>query len=352
MSYVMRRQRHPTRPRQVPASEAEGLVDRAIAFWRGILSEPLAASFQTQDQIERQGARIATALQAVPAGKSDSGFLVMVPTLIVDLSEEGRRSVREKLMLEHYQTIRILTKPKATYVWLPVTYRISRPLSTIEIKQLETRQNELSEIIGRMEASPTVEVLKNLTRRGVDPFYLLSVMIRHARVRGTEVPLPPLIDFRDIEIESPIPRGKGWKQSPVLICLLRVSARLSIPTHRAVSRKRGPAEAAQSLGMALMARHHRMTAGRPHYREIAFLFQIWTPWLRDITADRVSRRISRVRSDSPAWARRGREEDRHAQAVGFTATKIPVASILAPILTRQPNVRVWQAASIISRRFS
>jgi len=116
------------------------------------------------------------------------------------------------------------------------------------------------------------ETLLSLTRKGANPAYILSVLIRYGGVRTAEFPEPFRILIRGklltdytLEAEQPRPLLEG--------ATARVTFKKSrtIPG-RKTRKKPGPAELARSAGMALLYRHFSKSTGSPRLKEIGVLF--------------------------------------------------------------------------------
>ncbi len=121
------------------------------------------------------------------------------------------------------------------------------------------------------------ETLLCLTRKGANPAFILSVLIRYAGKRTTEFPEPLTIVTRGklftdyaLEAERPLPLAEG---APACVTFKRVTFKKHQRTSgRENRRKPGPAELAVSAGMALLHRHFSKSTGFPHLKEIGVLF--------------------------------------------------------------------------------
>ena len=123
------------------------------------------------------------------------------------------------------------------------------------------------------------------------------------RVMGdrSSLPLAPLADWDARRIDK-LP--------------IRLEAGKSLPARPRQRRKPGPAEAAPSIGMALLAEHFATTSRHSgiHAGDVAELVRVWAPWIRGdayLTGKHVYNRVRRIRQSKEFRLMAREEKSRH-----------------------------------------
>lgn len=235
------------------------------------------------------------------------------------VSEDARQTVERAITCwrEH------LSIPWANRILVRITCKdgSERPLNADELSGLAaTQQKSIADFETAVQQSHPL--LLELTEKGAEPVYVLSLLMRFETARGTEPPRVTTLTFRPQDFDLKLPGGFP-SQLHALDAYARakpVPARLqasrTIFREPARPRKRGPEGVRVSAYMALLAYHFQETTGWHQYRAIAALVSLWCPWLRGggvaLTAENVRRRVNRAeltdgfRSLEKEWAEKYR----------------------------------------------
>jgi hypothetical protein len=180
--------------------------------------------------------------------------------------------------------------------------------------------------------------LEHLADAGADIVEVLDILIRYVR-RSSNVPAPWRLKFRGA-VAAPEPSANAHGQrnttsdAPNEIAdagpaIVGMRGRGRIARRPPTKRKSGPAETEITYAMALITQHLRRVAGRPHWRDLAELFNWWALDLArplDLTGKHVKQRVLRVRNTrefrhlSPFEAQRRR-------AISFAFERFKAAKI-------------------------
>lgn len=301
--HTQRRHRRPS----IPLEVAQNRVGDAIEYWRTVLSSSIEQSFQTAAQLERAQARLTAALEELAAagravyrkvGPFDKKrYTAVMQGPLGDRVREAEAKVRATSPpLLTVLTRAPIDRPPEGGGVAARNRRQQRADLAMRARWIEAIKRRGAEDLSRLEegaAAASRDVLERLARAGADPLYILSVVLRYARP-GAEFPEYVSLHFR-----------------PTV--LSQVRERIYYPPAR--KKKSGPRETVRSVGMALLDRHFRKTTGRRHLPEIAMLFGIWAPRLRDKDPESEKRilvyqRIRRLKkTQQRKWGRLIRVED-------------------------------------------
>ncbi len=317
--------------RAAPLEPATQTLDGAIRFWRGTLAVPWASLFQTRDDFDRtQAAAVGRPKARGAAQRLRPGqFLVTGVSAAIELLDENRRAVVGGLDLPWLGVVPLknhLTGDTHSLL-IPITFIVSQPLSRAELEQLHARQAARVASY-EAEVQQCYAVLLHLTEAGGDPLYILSVLLRFARQTGTSVPAKGIVtvgapEFEHVMAHRPGEHPLAWIRSRRAGIPGRLQARKRVEVAAPTRRRTGPAEMGPTAAMALLAGHLRATSGRPHWFNIADLFNVFAPQLRHagvLTREHVRRRVSRVHTQQAgAWTRLAHAEDAFREALRRSA---------------------------------
>ncbi len=271
----------------------EELVGAAITYWRKELEQRLELSILTPEEFEKKREKITKDMRA-----------------LVDAERKGPEAAQRAR--ERITTGRPFS---------PDSIPLSRP--DIE-KIVAKRKEDLHNFDQAVAASR--EALVSLTKNGADPVCIISVMIRYAWTRGTEVYPIHGVSFQPKDFDLIFPKGRNSlaefeaaaSGKPVTASL---KARKIIGAPTARRKKTGPAEAWQSTGMAVLDDYLTIATTRPHHREIAELFSAWA--FSHLENKHVARRIYRVLAHHEDFYKRRRHESRLRRALLYDFENTP-----------------------------
>jgi hypothetical protein len=260
-------------------------------------------------------------------------LLVTGVTAACEVASADRQTFLEHQDLPWFTLAGFSIPPRAEPRWVglvPVTFIVADPLTPAEQAWLSTRQAQgLAEFEARVHACrPT---LLRLTAAGGEPTYVLSVLVRFAAKRGTTFPTKPTVRLQASDFEQVMTHGPGehplaWQttRSPIIPSRLEARRRISPaarPPHR------GPAEMTPTVAMAILAEHLRQTTDRPHWFDIADLFNIFGPQLRSagqLTREQIRRRVGRIHTNHrDDFERFARAEGQFHQALQVSRGRTP-----------------------------
>ncbi len=294
-------------------------VDRltgAIAFHRATLATPVDDHFMTPEQLRQMPLPPEPAPQWRQAGQ----FLITRAMATFEVLAAERGPI---LAAVRWPLAAIVTLRQGKYlrnILAPGIYILSSPLTDSERTGLRTRQERQLRDFDECVAK-TRPTLLRLAEDGADPLFVLSVLVRYMPIKGTEAPkgqsvsLPSReFDVRVLGDRTPRPLAPlaDWNAGRIDKLPIRLEASQKIPPPTRPRRRPGPAEAAPSLGMALLADHFATTIRQRQMRarDIAELVRVWAPWIRGIaylTGKHVYNRIRRIK-DSKTFRLVAREE--------------------------------------------
>jgi hypothetical protein len=307
-------------------------VDRAIAWWRAVLSVPFASYFLTRDDLARATAATSkpsrhpapALVKALHAGD----LLVTGATVVCEPASTDRPALLEHQDLPWLTVVGVnipATAPTRVLGLIPVTFILADPLTPAEQARLSARHAQRVAAFEQRvrDGYPT---LLRLTAAGGDPGYMLSILVRLAEKRGGAFPTKPMVRFQGPDFEQVITHGPGehplaWRRSRSPVMASRLEARTRL-TPTSAPPRRGPAEMTPTVAMALLARHLEPTTNRPHWFDIADLFNVFAPQLRSagqLTREQVRRRVGRIHAHHPVdFERFAQDEDRFHQGLQAT----------------------------------
>lgn len=180
----------------------------------------------------------------------------------------------------------------------------------------------------------TRATLLRLAEDGGDPLFVLSVLVRYMPIKGTEAPKGQSVSIRSREFDvrvlgdrtpRPLAPLADWDAGRIDKLPIRLEASKTIPPQPRPRRRSGPAEAAPSLGMALLADHFATTTRQRHMhaRDIAELVRVWAPWIRGdayLTGKHVYNRVRRIKDSKPFRLVARDEKIRHRAEAALSST--------------------------------
>ncbi len=228
------------RPGGPSPTAATGELERAVAWWRAVLSVPFTSYVQTRDELARTTTAAGEPSRGPARERIESlqpGDLVVTGvTVACEVASADRQALLEHQDLPWLTVAGFTIPPTAEPRWVglvPVTFILADPLTPAEQARLSTRQAHcLAEFDARVHACrPT---LLRLTAAGGDPTYVLSVLVRFAAKRGTTFPTKPAVrleasDFEQVMTHRPGEHPLAWHttRSPVLPSRLEARRRIS-----------------------------------------------------------------------------------------------------------------------------
>lgn len=277
---------------------------QAIAFHRATLSTPINDHFMTPEQLREMPLPPEPAPQWRQAGQ----FTITRAMCTLEAPAEERAPILAAVRWPLAGIMTLRQGKRIRNVLAPGVYILSSPLTDSEWTELRTRQEtQLREF--DEHAAKTRPILLRLTENGADPFFVLSVLVRYMPIRGTEAPRGQSVSLRSREFSlrvladrtpSPLAPLADWDAGRIDMLPLRLEGSARIPPQPRSRRRPGPAEAAPSIGMALLADHLATTTrqGHTHARDIAELVRVWAPWIRGdayLTGKHVYNRVRRIK---------------------------------------------------------
>ncbi len=264
------RPRHPRRQRpKLSNEEAKQLLDRAVESWRARLS-PRRVKWDMPERLE-----------ALAAARREG-----------DAEAIQRAEAKARELAGLAVTVDYSGLPSEVQRKLGVPQSSDECLQRVE--DLARKDLERHDALVREKH----EVLLALTRKGANPAYILSVLIRYAGKRTTEFP-----EFLTIPISGKLLTDYALEAERPLPLLAGAPARVTFKKDRRIPGREkpgkpnvGPAELAVSAGMALLYRHFTRTTARPHAKEIGRLFNLRESWNVLGPGPSVYRRVRRLRT--------------------------------------------------------
>jgi hypothetical protein len=302
-------------------SAVESLT-RAIAFHRATLATPVDDHFVTPEHLRQ----MPLPPEPAPEWRQAGQFVITRAMCTVEVPAGERAPI---LAAVRWPLAAILTLRHGKHI-RPILaqeiYILSSPLTDSERTELRTRQDRQLRDFDACVAQ-TRPTLLRLAEDGADPLFVLSVLVRYMPIRGTEVPKGESIVFRSREFDvrvlgdrtpRPLAPLADWNGGRTDKLPLRLDAAKTRPAQPRPPRRRGPAETAPSIGMALLAEHFATTTRhtRTHVSDIAALVRVWAPWIRGdayLTGKHVYNRVRRIR-ESPDFRLVARHEKIRSQA--------------------------------------
>jgi hypothetical protein len=279
-------------------------LDRAVAFHRATLATPVEEHFMTQEQLQR----MPPPPEPEPQWRDPTKFLITRVMMTVEVPVEARAEVISATRWPIAGIMTLRQMKDVRNVLAPGFYILPSPLTDSERTELSVRQERQLRDFDE-SVTKTRLTLVRLAEIGADPLFVLSVLVRYMPMKGTEVPKDESVvlqssDFglRVLSHQSPNPLAQlaDWDAGRINKIPLRLEAGKTRPAQPRRRRKPGPAEAAPSIGMALLAQPPT-TAGRQAHigsSEIADLVRVWAPWIRGdayLVGKHVYNRIRRIR---------------------------------------------------------
>ncbi len=318
-----------TRPGPRNPGAALERLTRAIAFHRATLATPVDDHFMTPEQLRQMPLPPEPSAQWRQAGQ----FLITraMATFEVPAAERGPTLAAVRWPVAGIITLR--QRRHIRHILAPGVYILPSPLTDSERTDLRTRQERQLREFDACVAK-TRPTLLRLAEDGADPLFVLSVLVRYMPIKGTEAPTGQSVSIRSSEFDvgvlgnrSPRPLAPlaDWDAGRTDKLPIRLEASQKIPPLTCPRRRPGPAEAAPSLGMALLADHFAtMTRQRHmHARDIAELVRVWAAWIRGnayLTDKHVYNRVRRIK-DSKTFRLVARDEKiRHRAEAALSST--------------------------------
>jgi len=299
-----------------------GRLAHAIAFHRATLATPIDEHFMTPEQ-QRQ---MPPPPEPAPEWRQAGQLLITRVMCPVEVPAGERTPI---LAAVRWPLAGIMTFQQAKRVrniLAPGVYILPSPLTDSERTELRTRQNrqlrEYDESVAK-----THPTLLRLAEDGADPLFVLSLLVRYMPMQGTEIPKGEPVVFQSHEFDVRVLGGRtprplaplaDWDAGRTDKLPIRLEAGKTMPARPRPRRRPGPAEAAPSIGMALLGEHFATTSrqGDIHARDIAELVRVWAPWIRGdayLTGKHVYNRVRRIRV-SKDFRRVARDEKIRYQA--------------------------------------
>jgi hypothetical protein len=324
-------------PRKKASNPSIGLaVDRlarAVTFHRVTLATPIDEHFMTAEQY-RQLPLPPEPGQQRP-GAAQAHVLITRVMLTVEVTAETRSSLLATARWQLAGTMTFRQMKHVRNILAPEVYILPSELTGPERTELSARQDrqlrEFDEAVAK-----TRPVLLRLVEHGADPLFVLSVLVRYMPMRGTEVPKSESVvlqsgefDIRVLGDHTSLPLAplSDWDAGRTEKLPVRLEAGKRLPARPRQRRRPGPAEAAPSIGMALLADHVATTSRHGgHVRDVAELVRVWAPWIRGdayLSGKHVYNRVRRIRQ-SKEFRLVAREEKIQLQAeAALYATHFP-----------------------------
>lgn len=296
--------RQDTAPRLRPGATLDRL-DRAVAFHRATLATPVEEHFMTSEQLQQ----MPSPPEPAPQWRDPTKFLVTRVMITVEVPVEARADMLAAARWPVAEIMTLRQMGNVRNVLAPAVYVLPTPLTDSERKELSARQEQQLREFDDSVADTRLTLVK-LAEEGADPLFILSVLVRYMPTKGTEIPQDEPIVLQSSEFgvrvlgnrpSNPLAQLTHWDAGRADKIPLRLEAGKTRPANPHGRRKPGPAEAAPSIGMALLAQPPRIAGRRAHIgsSDIADLVRVWAPWIRGdtyLTGKHVYNRIRRIKT--------------------------------------------------------
>lgn len=263
-------------------------AEAAVEVWRRQLAFPVEQLVLTPEQLEQERAEYTAKLEALIAARGE----------LRSIANGGGDPERIKQAQRRVKQAEAAANAGVRF-FIQAGKRVTAPSTSEQRaewgKARQERVERYDEAVRR-----TRPVLVRLTEHGADPLFILSVLVLFDR-RSTEPPRPRKVSFR---LHAPSEAGHIGD----VVVSLRPKGKW-LPGEAGRPRKRGPAEAPATTGMALLAQHLRRATGRPQFGRIADLARVWWPDIRGagpdirgggyLTDRHVRRRVDRIKNSEP-----------------------------------------------------
>lgn len=315
------RRKTASRPSLGPAGDR---LARALTFHRATLATPIDDHFMTAEQYRQMPLPPEPGPQR--PGAPEAHVLITRVAITVEVTAETRSSILAMARWPLAGTMTFRQMKLVRNILAPRVYILPSPLADSERTELSTRQDRQLQEFDESVAK-THPVLLRLVEHGADPLFVLSVLVRYMATRGTEVPKGESVVLQSAEFDIhvlgdqtslPLAPLADWDGGRTDKLPIRLEAGKRLPARPRQRRRPGPAEAAPSIGMALLADHVATTTRSQggHARDIAELVRVWAPWIRGdayLTGKHVYNRVRRIRK-SKEFHLVAREEEIQLQA--------------------------------------
>jgi hypothetical protein len=260
-------------------------------------------------------------------------FLITRAMVTIEVTAETRAPILAAAQWPLAGTMTVRQMKRVRIILAPGIYLLPSPLIDSERIELSIRQDkqlrEFDEAVAK-----THSTLLRLAEYGADPLFVLSVLVRYMSMRGTEVREGETVvlhsrdfDVRVLGDRNPLPLARlaDWDARRTDRLPIRLEGGKSLPARPRQRRKPGPAEAAPSIGMALLADHLAATS-RPssiHAGDVAELVRVWAPWIRGdayLTGKHVYNRVRRIRQSKEFRLVAREEKTRHQAEAALYAS--------------------------------
>jgi len=297
-------------------------LNRVIGFHRATLATPVDDHFVTPEQLRQ----MPPPPEPAPEWRKPGQFLITRAMCAFEVPAGERAPILAAVRWPLAGILTLRQGKRSRTILAPGVYILSSPLTDAERTELRARQEQQLREFDAC-AAKTRPTLLRLAEAGADPLFALSVLVRYMPIRGTEVPKGESVVFRSREFgvrvlgdrtPRPLAPLADWGAGRSNQVPLRLEAAQPMPAQPRTRRRPGPAEAAPSLGMALLAQHFATTTRQRHIhpRDIAELVRVWAPWIRGdayLSGKHVYNRVRRTRG-SKDFRRVAQEEKIRNQA--------------------------------------
>jgi hypothetical protein len=306
---------------------------RAVTFHRVTLATPIDEHFMTAEQYRQMPLPPEPGQQQPGAARAH--VLITRVMLTIEVTAETRSSILATARWPLAGTMTFRQMKHVRNILAPEVYILPSELTDSERIQLSARQDrqlrEFDEAVAK-----THPTLLRLVEHGADPLFVLSVLVRYMPMRGTDVPKGESVvlqsgefDIRVLGDHTSLPLAPltDWDAGRTDKLPVRFEAGKRLPARPRQRRRPGPAEAAPSIGMALLA-DHVATSSRQgsHARDVAELVRVWAPWIRGdayLTGKHVYNRVRRIRQSKEFRLVARAEEIQHKAEAALYATHFP-----------------------------
>lgn len=281
----------------------EERLSRAIAFHRATLSTPIDDHFMTSEQLRD----MPLPPEPAPQWRHLGQLLITRAMCTLEVPAEERMPILAAVRWPLAGIVTLRQVKRIRSVLAPGVYILSSPLTDSERTQLRTRQDTQLREFNNC-AAKTRPTLLRLAEDGADSLFVLSVLVRYMPIRGTETPRGRSVALRSPEFDlhvlgdrtpNPLAPLADWDAGRIDKLPFRLEGSKRLPSQPRSRRRPGPAEAAPSIGMALLADHLAATTRQrqSHARDIAELVRVWAAWIRGdayLTGKHVYNRVRRI----------------------------------------------------------
>ena len=314
------------------AGSAVERLTQVIAFHRATLSTPIDDHFMTPEQLREMPLPPEPAPQWRQAGQ----FMITRAMCTLEVLAEERAPILAAVRWPHAGIITLRQGKRIRNVSARGVYILSSPLTDSERTELRTRQDtQLREFDNC--TTKTRPTLLRLVEDGADPLFVLSVLVRYMPIKGTEAPRGQSVSLRSREFDlrvladrtpSPLAPLADWDAGRIDKLPFRLEGSKRIPSQPRSRRRPGPAEAAPSIGMALLADHLASTTrqGHRHAQDIAELVRVWAAWIRGdayLTGKHVYNRVRRIKESKEFRLVAREEKIRYRAEAALYTTHFP-----------------------------